>query len=212
VLGSQGELAQALGEQLPPIQTHQPDFKSAEVISWIDFLIDSALMFSGYSKASYGRDQGGSADSGKALKLRQARTLLKKAGKDRMAIEAIKNAYAVAMAWHDGASAVADYRPEVKLTNGLPRDDTEIASEGVQWMGTGSLSLEEAIRMRRPDWSDDEIAAEIDRIENGPQPLVPTTRRTTITDSLNRPQNGSSGSLGPARDLVQQMLNGSSNQ
>ena len=69
----------------------------------------------GYSKASYGRDEGGSADSGKALRLRQARTLLKKAGKDRMASEAIRNALAVALAWEDGGSTVADYRPEVQV-------------------------------------------------------------------------------------------------
>ena len=144
--------------------TVQPDFTANEVIAWVDFLIDSCLMNMGYSKASYGRDEGGSADSGKALKMRQSRTLLKKAGKDRMASEAIRNALAVAMAIEDGGSKVADYRPEVKLGDGLPRDGLEEAQEVQAWDGAGAISLEEKIRTRRPDWDQEKIDEEAEKI------------------------------------------------
>lgn len=169
-----GNLARAMGEEPKNLtETVQPDFKSDEVIAWIDFLIDSSLLFMGYSKASYGRDQGGSADSGKALKLRQARTLLKKAGKDRMAKEALKNAYAIAMCWQDGGSTIADYRPEIELGDGMPRDQIEDATEAGLWKSAEAISLEEIIRLRRPDWSDKQVDEEVAKIE-GEKPAPPS--------------------------------------
>jgi hypothetical protein len=154
--------------------TIQPAFQSAETIAWIDYLVDSALMFMGYSKASYGRDQGGSADSGKALRLRQARTLLKKAGKDRMAKEALINALAISMAMADNASKVADYRPEIELGDGLPRDTVEDAQEANLWQSAEAISLEEKIRLRRPDWDNEAVDEEAERIRGEkPQSTVP---------------------------------------
>lgn len=150
----------------------QPDFTSAEVIAWIDFLLDTCLLSMGYSKASYGRDEGGSADSGKALSMRQARTLLKKAGKDRMAIDAIGTAVAVALAWQDNARRVNDYLPDVQLGDGLPRDTMEDAQEANAW--GDSISLEEKIRMRRPDWDDDEIQEEVERLNSRAPAAAPT--------------------------------------
>jgi hypothetical protein len=180
ILTGVGNMTSSLGEDpAKTVETVQPDFKSAEIIAWLDFLIDSALLFMGYSKASYGRDAGGSADSGKALRLRQSRTLLKKAGKDRNAIEAISEALGVAMAWSAGKSTVEDFGPDIKLGDGLPRDETEEAAEAVQWTNSGAISLEELIRMRRPDWDQEQIDEEIDRIENGPQPQSSLTKRIT---------------------------------
>lgn len=180
ILTGAGNMTSALGEDpSKTVETVQPDFKSAEIIAWIDFLIDSSLMFMGYSKASYGRDQGGSADSGKALRLRQARTLLRKAGKDRNAREAISEALGVAMAWAASKKEVEPYEPDIKFGDGLPRDETEEAQEAVQWTNSGAISLEELIRKRRPDWDQEQIDEEIDRIENGPQPQSSLTKRIT---------------------------------
>jgi hypothetical protein len=186
--------------------TIQPDFLAAETIAWIDFLIDSALLTMGYSKASYGRDQGGSADSGKALRLRQARTLLKKAGKDRMASEALRNALAVAMAWEDSGTKVADYRPEIELGDGLPRDTMEEAQEVAQWNAAGAISVEEMVRTRRPDWDEEQIDEEVARIEEGKsaalggagEPGADSLERTRgLLNGLGR--NGDEGSEQPRR-------------
>jgi hypothetical protein len=181
--------------------TIQPDFQSAETIAWIDFLVDSALMFMGYSKASYGRDQGGSADSGKALRLRQARTLLKKAGKDRMAVEAITNALAVAMAWQEGSGSdrkVADYRVEMTLGDGLPVDTMEDAQEAALWRGAEAISVEEMVRSRRPEWDEDAVDEEVARIkdEAPAPPAVPggpfAPGRLNLDEDL-RDDNGEDG-------------------
>jgi hypothetical protein len=162
--------------------TIQPDFLAAETIAWIDSLVDNCLMFMGYSKASYGRDQGGSADSGKALKLRQSRTLLKKAGKDRMATDALRWTLGTAMCWLDGGTRVADYLPEIQLGDGLPRD-----------------TMEEVVRMRRPDWDEEQVDLEVERIREASQSQAPTgaeappdaiARTRALFDGLG---NGSQG-------------------
>lgn len=173
--------SEEMGEAQDLAGTIQPDFQSAQTIAWIDYLVDSALMFMGYSKASYGRDQGGSADSGKALKMRQARTLLKKAGKDRMAVEAITSALAVAMAWESNATTIADFRPEMELGDGLPRDTLEEAQEAGLWDAAEAISTEEKVRMRRPDWDQDQIDEEVGRIKDAtPQAPSPPMFGTPV--------------------------------
>jgi len=177
--------------------TIQPDFLADETIAWMNFLIDTGVFLSmGYSLASFGRDQGGSADSGKALKLRQSRTLLKKAGKDRQATETFKNGLAVALALEDGGSKVADYRVEFKLGDGLPRDTLEEAQEAGMWDTTGAISLEEKIRMRRPDWDEEMVDKEVERIREGREPGAPGTsvdRVSQLIDSAVGANGGANG-------------------
>lgn len=173
--------------------TIQPAFLADEATAWIDFLIDTSLLTMGYSKASYGRDEGGSADSGKALRLRQARTLLKKAGKDRMAKEALSNAIAIALAWEQNATDIADFRPEIELGDGLPRDAMEDAQEAVQWKTAGAISLEELVRMRRPDFDDDAVQEEIDRIQEDTAASAALAPMPTFGGPAEEPTDNGSG-------------------
>lgn len=190
ILTGAGNMARDLGEDpAKTVETVQPDFKSAEVIAWLNFLIDSALLLMGYSKASYGRDEGGSADSGKALKLRQNRTLLKKAGKDRMASEALRMAYALALCWLARGEKVNDHRPEVLLGDGMPRDELEDAQTAQTWNTAGAISLEETIRMRRPDWDDDAVEEEAQRIRDSSAGSAPVALNTQ-PQSTNGAQDG----------------------
>lgn len=147
------------------VETIQPALQSEEHIAFVRHLRESILMYGGYSLASWGLDDGGSADSGKALRLRQARTLLTKAGKERSARSAITQAFAAACAWAENASSVEDYRPELMLGDGLPTDPLEDAQEAAIKRGAGVESLEQAIRELHPDWDEKAVEAEIERIE-----------------------------------------------
>ena len=158
-----GQLA---GESIAKtVETIQPAFASEEHLAYVQHLRESILMYAGYSLASWGLDEGGSADSGKALRLRQARTLLTKAGKERAAREAIVNAVACACCWADMGRDPANYRPELQLGDGLPNDPVELAQEVATLRGAESLSTEEAVRKLRPDWDEDAITEEVERIE-----------------------------------------------
>ena len=156
------------------VETIQPKFASEEHLAYVRHLRESILMYGGYSLASWGLDHGGSADSGKALRLRQARTLLTKAGKERSAREAITNAVACACAWSETARDPAPYRPEIQLGDGLPKDPLEDAQEVATKRGANTVSLEQSVRELHPEWDEEAVSAEVERItrENAP-PVSP---------------------------------------
>ncbi len=172
-----GRLMMEMGEEGKgaKIETVQPGLQSSDHIAWIEHVRNTALQYAGYSLATWGLDQGGSADSGKALKLRQSRTLLTRAGKDRMGREAIAEALGVALAWADGASEVLDYRPVVELGDGMPEDPLETAQEIQTLDSAGAISTEEKVERLHPDWDDDRKAEEVRRIDwaRNPDPSAP---------------------------------------
>lgn len=170
----------------------QPDFASDAQISWLEWLIDGSLTTMGYSKASYGRDQGGSADSGKALRIRQSRTLLKKAGKDLMVTDSWVTAIAIALAMELSGESVSEHEPTFELGDGLPRDALEDAQEAAAW--GDSISLEERVRLRRPDYTDEQVDEEIARIEKRQRiattPRVPTLNLGGLRTGADAATNG----------------------
>jgi hypothetical protein len=145
----------------PYVETVQPVFDVASHLEWIRHIRESILMMAGYSIASWGMDDGGQA-SGKALKLRQARTLLHKAGKDRMAIEAIKTALAVALAYQHNSKTIEEYKPEIVLGDGMPEDPIENAQQIQLEDSVGAISHAEKIRVIRPWWTEERVQEEVE--------------------------------------------------
>lgn len=168
-----GNVTQA-GESLAKtVETIQREMDAEAHKLYVSHLRDSILMYAGYSLASWGLDDGGSADSGKALRLRQARTLLTKAGKDRTARDAITAAFAAACAWHRSASDVAPFEPDLQLGDGLPRDPLEDAQVVATKRAAEVESLETSIRELHPDWDQAAIEAEVGRLEKEKASLGP---------------------------------------
>ena len=151
----------------------QPELQSVEHEQWVNHVRDMIVQHAGYSSATWGLGEEGATPSGTALQLRQARTLLNRAGKDRMAREAIRNVVAIGLAWKDGASEVADYRPEVKLGLGLPEDNAEKAAGVAQARTAGVMSKREAVTVLHPDWSADQIDEELEMLEDETQQTSP---------------------------------------
>lgn len=172
--GSNVELP--LGESaVTTVETSQPGLEADSHIAYIRHIVDMTLEQAGYSRATWGRDEGGSADSGKALKLRQTRTLMTRSGKEAMAKDSIQKATAIALAWMRGGKPT-DYTIEVNLGDGLPDDPLETAQEIAALTGAEAISTEEKVRMRHPDKDDKAVEEEAKKIreENaGPQPRVP---------------------------------------
>lgn len=170
--GEEANVLPEMGENKSlPIELLQPDFKAEEHIKAIRSLRELALTTAGYSLASWGLDDGGSADSGKALRLRQARTLLTRAGKESMAVDALSRALAVCVAWKLGASAVDDFRPKVELGDGMPDDPLETAQEIAALRGANAISDEQTVRTLHEDWSQEQIDAEVSKLGGTEDPV-----------------------------------------
>lgn len=163
------------------VETAQPELQSEEHVRAIDHLREIILTCAGYSQSSWGLGEQGRSDSGTAIKLRMARTLLTRAGKERMASEAIRNALAVALAWSDGEGAersVRDFRPQVMLGDGLPRDMVELAQSLSTRRAAGVVSLYQAVREQHPDWDEESVNLEVERIRAEDAPAVDSIARS----------------------------------
>lgn len=176
ILTGGSNISQPLGESaVKTVETSQPGLEAEAHIAYIRHIVDMTLEQAGYSRATWGRDEGGSADSGKALKLRQTRTLMTRSGKESMAKDSIQKATAIALAWMRGGKP-ADYTIEVSLGDGLPDDTFETAQEIAVLTGAEAISTEEKVRMRHPDKDDEAVEEEAKKIReenSGPQPRVP---------------------------------------
>lgn len=161
-----GGSAQVAGEQIAKtVETIQRSIESEDHVRYVEHVRELALQMAGYSLATWGLDDGGTADSGTALRLRQARTLLTKAGKDRSARAAITEAFGAACAWSRGAADVEAFVPDIMLGDGLPTDPMQDAQELATKRSAGVISLWQSVVEQHPDWDKKAVEAEVERIE-----------------------------------------------
>src|SRR5829696_6166155 len=146
------------------IVTSQPGLEASEHREYVEHVRELAIATAGYSLASWGLDKEGRADSGTALKLRQVRTLLTRAGKERMARQAIAEACGVALGMILGRSDVEPLLPDVELSDGMPRDGLQDAEELLRLRNANAISTEEIVRRLHPEWPEEKILEEVGRI------------------------------------------------
>lgn len=159
----------------------------AETIQWVDHLIDTTLTFAGVSPVSLGRSIEGGTISGTAMKLRMNHSLMESAGKghyfDRGIARLLRQATIL-----DGRPTTeggfgrkyvaADVAPTVERGDGLPRDDMEAAQQIALLVNAEAISLEERVAFVHPDWSAQQQADEVARLQDElhphPDPSVPS--------------------------------------
>lgn len=131
---------------------------------YVKHLRELALTGAGYSLSSWGLDHGGVAESGRALRLRQSRTLQTLAGKKRMAERAIAEIAEISLDLMRPGSR-GDARVEVKLGTGMPEDRQDLAEELAMLRSADAISTRQAVRELHPDWTDAQVDEEARRIE-----------------------------------------------
>jgi hypothetical protein len=148
------------------LMTTQASLEADQHARYVEGLREAIISGAGYDLASWGLDREGRADSGTALRLRQSTTLRTRAIKEGMAVEAIAQMCALALAMILGRATVEpSLVPEVELSDGMPRDGREDAEEIVRLRQAGVISLEEAVRRLHSDWDEAKILAEVAKIE-----------------------------------------------
>jgi hypothetical protein len=167
--GGKGAVKANLGDGTGrSVEVAQPGLQARDHIDFLRELREQIVTTAGYSAASWALDEGGIPESGTALEKKLARTLSTRAAKERMAREAITNALAAMLAWHDGNGSprqTRDYRVEVQFGTGLPFDASEKANELNIRKSAGFVSLRQALREQHPAWSEDQIEDEVEEIK-----------------------------------------------
>jgi hypothetical protein len=144
-------------------------FESGELVGWLDHLVDLTMTMAGVSPVSVGRGDMGGARSGTALRLRMTHTLMEAAGTgryfDRGLRDLLRMAQLLDAREFRRRYSTPDARPSVERGDGLPNDDLELAQELQMLRAAEVISLPGAVERQHPDWSAQEIADEVERIQ-----------------------------------------------
>ena len=132
------------------------------------------LFTAGLSPESFGLGEGGGAESGRALKLRQHRTAAAVQGRERSYDRSLREAISIAshLANSSEIGPLAMTRPprlephEIILGwhDGLPNDTTEEIEQVGMEVSFQILSRQTAIEQRHPEWDQERVEEELDRI------------------------------------------------
>lgn len=158
-----------------PFRVLEYSFDAEALIAWKRDLVETALTRVGLT-AQYvtGHTTDGYAISGTALRLRLIPTDKTGRAKARYWDDAIPKILAtmaqleaaptqaggLARGWADAVTP-----PTFERRPGLPADEAEQAQTHAALVGAGLLSVETALKERYPEWDDDRVAVEVERIK-----------------------------------------------
>lgn len=187
---------------------HQFAIRFAEHQATIDGLILRFVSNAGYSPQTFGLklSDGGAAESGKALKLREGRTqlTLKRRGAWWAPAIAQVQKHMLLIDKAVFGTLIDVFRPTVTMADSILVDLAELAGTAQAIRSAEAGSTETLIRLLHPDWSDDEVMVEVTKVTDergtGPNPLDlngPPEAAPTEADAGTMPDTGTTPNVPP---------------
>lgn len=132
----------------------------------IDALKASIVGAAGYSGRTFGL-AGDAAVTATEVAATERRSFITRDRKIRYWRPALSNSlYALLTVYRDVFKAeVEPVHPQIDFADGVSVDPKALAEEINLLSAAGGISTEEMVRKRRPDWSDDQVDAEVEKIE-----------------------------------------------
>jgi hypothetical protein len=136
------------------------DGSLTDSLAMLNQLTETLFSISETSPANFGLIKSGLAESGSALK-RLLMASITKNNLVRMSYdEGLKELFRIMSAFER-----QDFDVSIDWKDGLPQDDTEDAENDSKYRTTRSRSLHQSIKAQHPEWEDDQIEEEIQRIQ-----------------------------------------------
>ncbi len=210
VLDEEGKVKkEALG--MFEVDNENGGFNKPEYIVWnanldsafkeVDALIKQLFMFSEIAPATMGMDEGGLAESGRALKFRLLSTIRKRNRKvqyyDQMIKDMLETVLELAGAWNisvNGMKADKPERPAIDWGDGVINDPTELVDMAVKRIEAGIESRSGAI-VGLDNISEAEAKKKVAEIDDEDKVVVPaitnnTSQNVNGNNNGNMPMNG----------------------
>jgi len=129
-------------------------------------LLDRIIGSAGYSPQSFGLQIEGRAESGTALRLRERKSLKTKQKKQRHMQRALEELCELALTVDREilGSTVEPFRPRIGFGDSIPDDPTETAQAVQRLHQAEAASVDTKVRMLHPEWGEEEVQAEVERI------------------------------------------------
>lgn len=156
-----------------PIKLIQPDLRVEAHAETMMKLVGAIVSAAGYSPQTFGLEIEGQAESGTALRIREKKTLQTRRRKQGYwtpaIVDHVENLMALDAALFSGPAPV---RPRVDWPD-LTDDPAERATTTAAWHTAQAVSLWERVKARNPHWDEQQIQAEVDRIEGEKAAAMP---------------------------------------
>ena len=174
----------ALGEggSTPPVSAVEYSYDAAPLIAHNQDLESTILSRVGLVPQIIGHQVDGQAESGTSIRLRFLPTEIAADGKsrewaDRLPIILQRLMLVDQLPAERGGFgrtyAEAGAPPTVELGSILPENDTEITTEAATAVTAGIRSVEQAVRDQHPEWSDQDVMDELERIHGDTPSVAP---------------------------------------
>jgi A118 family predicted phage portal protein len=156
------------------ITPQQFEIRADEFEKTVLNLMDRIITGAGYSPQSFGLAIQGRAESGLALQLRERKSFSTKAKKEKYWADGIKKLVEAMIAVYNyiGGNIQAG-KITVSFSDGVMNNFTELSTAVAQISSAMAASTETKVRLLHPEWDEDSIAAEVEKIldENGLKPV-----------------------------------------
>ena len=139
-------------------------------------LLEEIVGKAGYSPSTFRATDENTAESGKALKIRERKSFRTTGRKERYFKPAVSDTLQIMLAidqWIFGSQVDPTLRPRTVLSDPVSPDQLELAQVAQALHGAEAASIEVRVRMVHPDWSEDQVTAEVSRIKDESTMSVP---------------------------------------
>lgn len=134
-------------------------------------LTNRIISSAGYSPQTFGLSIAGSAESGTALNIRERKSFITKAKKERYWKPALEDMFRMLLevdSIHFN-TRITVYQPAIEFQDSLTNDIAQVSTSLDLLARAQSISIDTKVRMIHPDWNDEQVDMEVARIkeENG---------------------------------------------
>lgn len=147
----------------------QPDIRQSEYADTCQNLIERIITSAGLSPQDFGISIEGRAQSGTALRIRQQQSIKTKAKKQRYFREPLQEIFQLMLQVDyevfNNTQINPNLKPKVTFAEHSDYDKTEIADSLYKLEQARATSIETRVKATNPDWSEEEVAQEVERIK-----------------------------------------------
>lgn len=159
-----------------PVKATQFEIRAEQFEKTCLNLLDRIITSAGYSPQSFGLNIAGRAESGTALNVRERKsfsTTSKKQSYWEPAIKGIVKTMCVIYNTFLGGKLVNDLEVNVEFMDSVSNNLTEVSNSVKTLSDAKALSTDTKIRMVHPEWTDEQVQEEVERILNDEQAGMP---------------------------------------
>lgn len=190
-----------------PIRATQFEIRSQQFEQTCLNLLDRIITSAGYSPQSFGLNIAGRAESGTALNVRERKsfsTTSKKQSYWEPAIKELVTSMCVIYNSFLGGNFTNDLEVNVEFMDSVSNNLTEVSNSVKTLSDAKAISTDTKVRMVHPEWTDEQVQEEVERILNDEQAGMPQDNPEDLIEmgfGKNNPLENENPAVGKSEGL-----------